>query len=51
MAQHGVPPGWLEESDPARSDFVRDGPCRACPDGPHLLSGDDLFLNVHKTPS
>ena len=25
MAQHGGPPGWLEESDPAGCDFVRDG--------------------------
>jgi hypothetical protein len=25
MAQHGGPPGWLEESDPARCDFVREG--------------------------
>jgi hypothetical protein len=24
LAQHGGPPGWLEESDPA-GDFVRDG--------------------------
>jgi len=22
MAQHGCPPGWLEESDPAGCDFV-----------------------------
>jgi len=25
MAQHGGPPGWLEESDPAGWGFVRDG--------------------------
>jgi len=25
LAQHGGPPGWLEESDPAGCDFVRDG--------------------------
>jgi hypothetical protein len=25
LAQHGGVPGWLEESDPARCDFVRDG--------------------------
>ena len=24
LAQHGGPPGWLEESDPAGFDFVRD---------------------------
>jgi hypothetical protein len=25
LTQHGGPPGWLEESDPAGCDFVRDG--------------------------
>jgi hypothetical protein len=25
LAQHGSPPGWLEESDPAGCDFVRNG--------------------------
>ena len=25
LAQRGGPPGWLEESDPAGCDFVRDG--------------------------
>jgi hypothetical protein len=25
LAQHGVSPGWLEESNPAGCDFVRDG--------------------------
>jgi hypothetical protein len=25
LAQHGGPPGWLEESDPGRCDFIRDG--------------------------
>ncbi len=25
LAQHGGPPGWLEESDPAGCDFVCDG--------------------------
>jgi hypothetical protein len=25
LAQHGGPPGWLEESDPAGCDFVLDG--------------------------
>jgi hypothetical protein len=25
LAQHGRPPGWLEESDPEGCDFVRDG--------------------------
>jgi hypothetical protein len=25
LAQHGGPPGWLEGSDPAGCDFVRDG--------------------------
>jgi hypothetical protein len=25
LYQHGGPPGWLEESDPEGSDFVRDG--------------------------
>jgi hypothetical protein len=24
LAQHGGPPGWLEESEPAGRDFVRD---------------------------
>jgi hypothetical protein len=29
LAQHGTPPGWLEESDPAGVIlFVMDGPCR-----------------------
>ena len=51
MAQHGVPPGWLEESDPAGCDFVRDGLSMPRLPWPHHLSGDDLFLNVHKTPS
>ncbi len=30
LAQHGGPPGWLEESDPAGCYFVRDG--RSMPD-------------------
>jgi hypothetical protein len=30
LVQHGGPPGWLEESDPAGCDFVRDG--RSMPD-------------------
>jgi hypothetical protein len=54
LAQHGGPPGWLEESDPAGSDFVSEWKAHAgCPDGPHHLprSGADLLLNVHKTPS
>jgi len=25
LIQHGGPPGWLEEYDPAGCDFVRDG--------------------------
>jgi hypothetical protein len=25
LVQHGGPPGWLEDSDPAGCDFVRDG--------------------------
>jgi hypothetical protein len=25
LAQHGGPPGWLEESNPAGCDFLRDG--------------------------
>ncbi len=25
LAQHGGPPGWQEESDPAGCDFVRNG--------------------------
>jgi hypothetical protein len=24
LAQHGGPPGWLEETDPSGCDFVRD---------------------------
>ncbi len=24
LVQHGGPPGWLEESDPAGRDFIRD---------------------------
>ncbi len=38
LAQHGGPPGWLEESDPAGCDFVRDG--RSMPPalrGPHHM--------------
>jgi len=50
-ARHGGPPGWLEESDPAGCDFVRDG--RSMPptltDHTHMSrSGADLILNVHK---
>jgi hypothetical protein len=26
LAQHGGPPGWLEMSDPAGCDFLREGP-------------------------
>jgi hypothetical protein len=49
LAQHGGPPGLLEESDQAGCIFVRDA---ACPDGQHRLprSGADLLLDVHKTP-
>jgi hypothetical protein len=52
LAQHGGPPGGLEESDPAGCDFVR-WTVHAASDGPHHLSrsGADLLLNVHKTPS
>jgi hypothetical protein len=25
LAQHGGPPDWLEKSDPAECDFIRDG--------------------------
>ncbi len=25
LAQHGGPPSWLQENDPAGCDFVRDG--------------------------
>ncbi len=25
LSQHGGPPGWLEESEPAGCDFLRDG--------------------------
>jgi hypothetical protein len=41
LAQHGGPPGWLEEIDLAGCDFVRDGSWMvhaACPDGPHHLA-------------
>jgi hypothetical protein len=34
-AQHGGPPGWLEESDPAGCDFYVMEVHAACPDGPH----------------
>ncbi len=56
MAQHGDPPGWLEEeSDPAGCGFVSDGRSMhaACPDRPHRLPqcGADLLLNAHKTLS
>ncbi len=50
LAQHGGPPGWLEESDPAGCDFVRDG--RSVPPAlkvPHHLHRS--VLNVYKTPS
>ncbi len=54
LAEHDGPPGWLEESDPAGCDFVRDG--RSMP--PSLTDhtaclglGADLLLNVHKTTS
>jgi hypothetical protein len=54
LAQHGGPPGWQEESDPAGCDFVRDG--RSIPPAftDHATcpgSGADLVRNVHKTPS
>jgi hypothetical protein len=55
LAQHGGPPGWLEESDPAGCDFVCDG--RSMPPAlmdhtMHLYwSGTYLLLNLHKTPS
>jgi hypothetical protein len=41
LAQHGGPPGWLEESDPAGCDFVCDGRSM-----PPALTGADLLLNV-----
>ncbi len=43
LTKHGVPPGWLEESDPAGWDFVRDG--RAVSPAfsvPHWLSWKEL---------
>jgi hypothetical protein len=56
LAQHGGPPGWLEESDPTGWDFVRDGRSMlpsltdytTCP-GLGLIYS--VVLNVHKTPS
>jgi hypothetical protein len=51
LAQHGGPPGWLEECDPAGCDLVRDG--RSMPPAltDHLpRSGADLLLNVHEIP-
>jgi hypothetical protein len=55
MAQHGDPPGWLEESDPAGCDFLRDGRSMppaltvhsACPN----LGLIYILLNIHKTLS
>jgi hypothetical protein len=52
LAQHGGPPGWLEESDPTPEgyDFVRDGrpmPSALTDHTMHLpRSGADLLLNV-----
>jgi hypothetical protein len=46
LAHHGGPPGWLEESDRAGCDFVRDGRSM-----PPALTGANPLLNVHKTPS
>ncbi len=54
LAQHGGPPGRLDESGPGRVWFC---PWRtvlvACPDRPRNLTrfGAYLLLNVHKTPS
>jgi hypothetical protein len=51
MSQYGGPPGWLEESEPAGCDFVRDGRSMpltltdrtACP-GLELLSCEHLEI-------
>ncbi len=53
LAQHGGPPGWLEESDPAGCDFARDGRYMLPALTDHTTcpgSGADLLPNVHKTP-
>jgi hypothetical protein len=39
LAQHGRPPGWLEDSDTAECDFVRDG--RSMP--PALTTQSELI--------
>jgi hypothetical protein len=67
LAQHGGPPGWLEESDPAGMIlYVVDGPYRLpftyCSSytltgaaQPHLrayeISGCCYIVNVHNNPS
>jgi hypothetical protein len=49
QAQHGGPPGWLEESDPGGCDFVRVGRSH---DGPYrlleLLSCELFFAGKNK---
>jgi hypothetical protein len=65
LAQHGGPPGWLEESEPAGVIFyVMDGPyrlpfpyCTGCPQtGAAQLRADGIssccyIVNVHNHPS
>ncbi len=50
LAQHGGPPGWLEErSDPADCEFVRDG--RSMPPAMpwHLLAGPIGWYRIQGT--
>ncbi len=52
LVQHGGPPGWLAERDPAGCDFDRDG--RSIPPAlttPLAAVLGYLLPNVHKTPS
>jgi hypothetical protein len=46
LAQHGGPPGWLEENDPGGSDFVRNGRSMSPALTDHTTEG--LLLNEHK---
>ncbi len=54
QAQHGGPPGWLEESDPAGCDFVCDGRALPYSTGVDLTGAAQLtdssccyIVNVH----
>jgi hypothetical protein len=56
LTQHGGPPGWLEESDPAGCDFVRDGRAVLPAFSYRRLRADGIssccyIVNVHNHPA